>query len=127
MCSTTNNMNVTNIFLDHSRQNDHVESVPQMIQTPSGMAIVEIQGEVVSKSHLQEGSRRVGTIEFSEKNAILVIDGKQRMRGSIKKLDKPLGLLKMDPENRNQVDLVEIVTHKVSFTDIPEPVGAEED
>ncbi|KAG5366902.1 hypothetical protein CJU89_1351 [Yarrowia sp. B02] len=119
-------MNVTSIFLDHSRQNDHVESVPEMIQTPSGMAIVEIQGEVVSKAHLEEGSRRVGTIEFAGKSAIMIIDGKQRMRGSIKKLDKPLGLLKMDPERRHQVDLIEIVTHKVSFTDIPEPVGADE-
>lgn len=115
-------MNVTNIYLDHSRQNDHVEHVPELIRTPSGMAIVEIQGEVVSHT-LKEGTRRVGTIEFSGNTAVMVIDGKQRMRGSIKKLDKPLGMLKMDPLNRDQVDLVEIVTHKVSFTDIPEPVG----
>lgn len=86
------------------------------------MAIVEIQGDIVSKAHLKEGSRRVGTIEFFETKAVMIIDGKQRMRGSIKKLEKPLGLLRMDPNSQDQVDIVEIVTHKVSFTEIPEPV-----
>lgn len=88
--------------------------LPQLLQTPSGLAIVEIQGTIHGPHTLSLGSdseqspvtTTVGRLEFPlyEKNqekddgkwmkkVYLYIGKHQRLTGEVKKLAKPLGVI----------------------------------
>ena len=89
--------------------------LPQLLQTPSGLAIVEIQGTILgphtsslggSDSNQSPVTTTVGRLEFPlyEKNqekddgkwmkrVYLYIGKHQRLTGEVKKLAKPLGVI----------------------------------
>ncbi|RVX66098.1 hypothetical protein B0A52_10032 [Exophiala mesophila] len=131
-------------------------SLPFTLQTPSGLAIVEIQGTVhtpMSIAQTDTGSPQatsntpIGRLEFplyengdqSEgkwmKRVYLYVGKHQRLTGEVKKLPKPLGVLRKRPANAvtgsNQVadesngdlDLVDVIKYKLLFSGRPEPVG----
>ncbi|ODQ63816.1 hypothetical protein NADFUDRAFT_47642 [Nadsonia fulvescens var. elongata DSM 6958] len=127
--------------------------IPQVLKTPSGLILVEIQGvlHIPDIDHDDSGIPNVlvGSFDVKEDGkALLMVHGHQRLEGTVKKLQTPLGILKMESEenesNRHNPDIggfdsqgrnystqriqhgkaeiVEIIRHKVSFILRPEPV-----
>ncbi|PNS16771.1 hypothetical protein CAC42_4735 [Sphaceloma murrayae] len=167
-------------------RNPNPNPLPNLIQTPSGLAIIELQGTIhfpepeldasepdrkrkrvddafsVSAARAQE--TLVGKLVFPlydptvgaeggtwMKRVHFYVGSHQRMTGEVKKLGKPLavirkrrwgqgerqggdgGVVSQEPgtgatteEDQEELEIVEIVKYKIVFASRPEPVGASE-
>ncbi len=128
--------------------------------TPSGLAILEIQG-TINLPDVHPGSKpedvSIGRLEFQEydaskpesttwmKSVYLYVGKHQRLMGEVKKLPKPLAVVKKrvrlhedtDPsreqestrpeEQQDELEIVDVIKWKIVFSSRPEPVGAMED
>ena len=131
------------------------DSIPSLLRTPLGLAIMEIQGHINLPSQSSEqgqSSTHVGRLVFPDYNASASDDlegpwmkkvyfyvGHQRMLGQVKKLPKPFGIIgrkgvlatrddEMDiDKNEEELEVLEIVKWKIVFNSRPEPVGDEEE
>lgn len=111
-------------------------SLPKTLQTPFGLALVEIQGTIqvgdsplvtsnlsLDEATLDLGRCKVGEISFTDTNEALLLVGKhQLLRGKILKLPSPLAVLKIDPSARKDIPVVGIVEYRLLFNNRPEPV-----
>ncbi|KAK5404656.1 hypothetical protein LTR06_009377 [Exophiala xenobiotica] len=130
--------------------------LPSLLQTPSGLAILEIQGTIHAPSLQSEEqisetqTTTIGRLEFPLYNSTEPAAGKwmkkvylyvgkhQRLTGEIKKLAKPLAIIRKcdgndQPNGTDATDatsatcedleVVEIVKYKLLFSGRPEPVG----
>ncbi|KAK4547941.1 hypothetical protein LTR36_010660 [Oleoguttula mirabilis] len=119
--------------------------LPQLLQTPSGFAIVEIQGSVNSslspEQRGHDGATPLGKLVFPlydstkpaddvswQKRVYLYVGKHQRLTGEVKKLGKPIALVRrrITTDARAEVEeleVAEIVYYKVLFAHRPEPVG----
>jgi chromosome transmission fidelity protein 8 len=148
--------------------------LPQLLQTPSGLAILELQGTInlparpaseesnevekeAGDSHSGAEGREyqtpIGRLVFPDyvesnadanqsnwqKRVHLYVGLHQRMTGEVKKLPKPLavirrrqranadlsgqGAIEADPaeEEVDELEIVEIIRHKIIFSSRPEP------
>ncbi|KAL8655717.1 MAG: hypothetical protein Q9210_000698 [Variospora velana] len=131
----------------HAGQN----SLPQLLQTPSGLAILEIQGTINTPA-LDNGATTdadtsfpatsVGRIEFPDfhtddptdstawmKRVHLYVGRHQRLTGEVKKLSSPLAVIRRKPEidipnsGIAELEIAEIIYYKVLFSSRPEPVS----
>lgn len=126
-----------------------LSALPQLLQTPSGLAILELQGTLnapaaasgTSSSDAASTAYPVGKLVFPHYNSGLAADdtswhkrvylyvGKhQRLTGEVKKLAKPLAILrrKEDPSaDGADLQIAEVVYYKLLFAHRPEPVGGE--
>lgn len=116
------------------------EPFPQILQTNNGALLIEIQGTInVGESPLtgeEDAAEKtkpishmvdIGDIEFTEIDtakpiATLVVGKRQKLTGKVVKLAKPLAILKMpsSPEAK-EIHVTQVLTHKVIFSDRPEP------
>lgn len=126
----------TLIFNARRDNSTSVESpLPQFIQTPSGLALLEIQGKLNLPAHNDgyNGKHEIGTLNMSDKTAWLWIGNHQRMEGKIVELTPPLGILKRadnykDTNNLggnpdgSAVEFVDVIRHKIVFNTRPEPM-----
>ncbi|KAF2460488.1 putative sister chromatid cohesion protein Ctf8 [Lineolata rhizophorae] len=126
--------------------------LPKLLQTPTGLAIVEIQGTInmpppdEDEEPSPDSSQHVGRLVFPAyspgnpedtawmKRVYLYIGENQRMTGEVKKLPKPLAVIRKREEGgeesqsqaaREELEIVEIVRHKILFAHRPEPVSQE--
>lgn len=120
--------------------------LPNLLQTPSGLAILEIQGKInlpAPETSTLTGAIPIGRLVFPHyrkddlptntiwmKTVYLYVGRYQRLTGEVKKLAKPLavirrrGEVKMNEENSiEELEVVELVYHKIVFSSRPEPVG----
>ena len=123
--------------------------LPQLMQTPSGLAIVEIQGTVNSTLSTEQkganGAITLGKLAFPHYNATMPVDDiswhkrvylyvgqHQRLTGEVKKLTKPIAVIRrrvtdVDTEAEaagvEELEVAEIVYYKLLFAHRPEPVG----
>ncbi|CAD0110801.1 unnamed protein product [Aureobasidium uvarum] len=119
--------------------------LPQLLHTPSGLAILELQGTInfpvlpaTEDSSTPSPATEVGRLVFPHytegisdpkggawmKKVYLYIGRHQRMTGEVKKLAKPLAVLrKTEGEEGGKVEVVEIVRYKILFGSRPEPVS----
>lgn len=126
--------------------------LPQLLHTPAGLAIIEIQGTIHAPFADAAGPDgvQVGKLEFPlynsgdnkegawMKKVYLYIGQYQRLTGDIKKLTKPMAVLaKRDYGDKlvhasgttnaaaetEELDMLAIVRYKVLFSSRPEPVG----
>ncbi|KAI0900521.1 hypothetical protein F4806DRAFT_448924 [Annulohypoxylon nitens] len=130
--------------------------LPQLIQTPSGLAILELQGTINLPENHENGEANlegiaVGRLVFPDyhpetqdpsstswmKRVHLYVGEHQRLTGEVKKLPKPLAIIKKQTSSGGDVnmndgnsestmgdlEIVEIVKHKLVFSQRPEPVG----
>ncbi|EXJ76997.1 chromosome transmission fidelity protein 8 [Capronia epimyces CBS 606.96] len=127
--------------------------LPSLLQTPSGLAIVEIQGTIHGPfQHAVEDPNPVettpiGRLEFPlynpqdhgegkwMKKVYLYVGKHQRLTGEIKKLAKPLAVVQkkndhdgMRPDStesqpNDDLEIVDIVKFKLLFSGRPEPVS----
>lgn len=126
--------------------------LPQLLQTPSGLALLELQGtinvptpgaEQDSPSEDQDlaGSASyetpIGKLMFPDysihnpddtkwmKRVYLYVGRYQRMTGEVKKLPRPIAVLqkRAGTVGTEELEVVEIVRYKVFFKNRPEPVN----
>lgn len=110
-------------LLSQSNTAPTVTTLPSVLQTPSGLILVEVQGTIHVGAHTlvsteglglnsqsenapaeEKSVRFLGTFDFSQvekKEITLVIDEHQCLRGKITKLKAPLAVLKMDNATRD--------------------------
>jgi chromosome transmission fidelity protein 8 len=127
--------------------------LPTLLQTPSGLALLEIQGTIhvppamhdengdVDMNDTEHGpiSTPVGSLVFPlydpgasqddtrwMKKVYLYVGNNQRLSGQVQKLPKVIAVLKRDKPGENRLRIMEIVKHKILFSSRPEPVGQEE-
>jgi chromosome transmission fidelity protein 8 len=130
--------------------------LPQLLHTPSGLAILELQGTFhFPPSSNPNGSTQLGKLVFPlynptindlsdtkwMKRVYMYVGKGQRMTGECKKLAKPLGIVrKLDNDTsmegmgggnagtrEEELEIVEVVRYKIVFSSRPEPVGGDED
>jgi len=117
--------------------------LPQLLQTPSGLAIVEIQGTVNSSLSAEQkgpdGALQLGKLMFPlydptkpkddtawQKRVYLYVGKHQRLTGEVKKLVKPIAIVRRreGPDtSAEELEIAEIVYYKLLFAHRPEPVG----
>jgi chromosome transmission fidelity protein 8 len=122
--------------------------LPQLLQTPSGLALLELQGTIhvptptTEEMDLDDAQYKidtpVGRLVFPYHSASnpsgdtswmkrvhLYIGKHQRMTGEVKKLPKPMGLMRKKAgleAGQQELEIVDIVRHKIVFSTRPEPV-----
>lgn len=126
--------------------NNPSNPLPNLLRTPSGLAILEIQGKInlpAPETSTLSSATSIGRLVFPNyrkddppanttwmKTVHLYVGRYQRLTGEVKKLAKPLavirrrGELKMNEKNGiEELEIVELVYHKIIFSSRPEPVG----
>ncbi|KAL9108779.1 MAG: hypothetical protein Q9227_006436 [Pyrenula ochraceoflavens] len=139
--------------------------LPDLLKTPHGLALIEIQGTLHLPSPGAEHSEDDESAELSEtpvgrlefplhdsmdkesttwmKRVYLYVGKHQRLTGEIKKLPKPIAIIRKRPASSGDVDMesglpslqaadegeqdleiVDVVHFKVLFAHRPEPVGS---
>lgn len=125
--------------------------LPQLLQTPSGLALLELQGTInlpaqtdpeddsAPPSSLPEGID-VGRLEFPDydpgaegsawmQRVHLYVGQHQRLTGEVKKLPRPLAVVRkrgggeMQNDGTEDLEVAEVVKYKILFSNRPEPVG----
>lgn len=114
--------------------------LPQVLQTPTGLAILEIQGTVNLPQLLpSDAATQVGRLVFPDysendpasntawmKRVHLYVGQHQRLTGEVKKLPKAVAVIrKREGSNlpNEELEIVDIIYWKVIFSNRPEPVG----
>lgn len=133
------------------RQHDGALSnpLPTLLQTPSGLAILELQGSINIPSPEPTSTSQatpVGRLEFPHysednpsanvdwmKTVHLYVGRHQRLTGEVKKLTKPLAVIRRRSleeqeesdmgAKKEELEIIEVVYHKIVFSTRPEPVG----
>lgn len=114
---------------DIDRTSQTHNPLPKLFQTPSGLALVEIQGTInISAPDASASATSIGKLVFADDKRVYLYVGKyQRMTGEIKKLAKPIAVVRRrEVETGNEeLEIAEIVYHKLIFAHRPEPVGGQ--
>lgn len=126
--------------------------LPDLLQTPSGLAILEIQGTINMPLHdnavtghpddLSSPATAVGRLVFPDfrphdptgstawmKRVHLYVGSHQRLTGGVTKLSSPLAVIRRKPENdasvpgTEELEIAEIIYYKVLFSSRPEPAS----
>lgn len=114
--------------------------LPQLLQTPSGLAIVEIQGTINLPTPLAGTSTTsIGRLVFPkydsndptgstawQKTVHLYVGKHQRLTGEVKKLPKAIAVIRKretpEQEGKEELEIAELVYYKLLFSNRPEPV-----
>ncbi|KAM0325366.1 hypothetical protein ACHAQA_007351 [Verticillium albo-atrum] len=125
--------------------------LPQTIQTPSGLALLELQGTInlpedsVDSDGKATQSIPVGRIDFPDyhpdtqdanstawmKRVYLYVGPHQRLTGEVKKLPKAIAIVRkkdganLSLDGEEHLEVAEIVKYKLVFSHRPEPVNTE--
>lgn len=127
--------------------------LPTLLQTPSGLALLELQGTINLPAHDDEDAIAVegavketpiGRLVFPDfeegmqgqgwmKRVYLYVGQHQRLTGEVKKLPKAVAVIRRRTaesgellerqDGEEELEIVEIVKFKIIFSTRPEPVG----
>lgn len=124
--------------------------LPPLLHTPSGLALLELQGVINTGEDEGGGSSspqaptRVGRLDFPEyvlgrsedggawmRRVYLYVGLNQRLTGEIKKLPRPVAVIRRRGREEGDdggdgdgaLEVVEIVRYKLLFSQRPEPIG----
>lgn len=126
--------------------------LPPLLHTPSGLALLELQGDIRFPPAPAQASTPVGKLVFPlynpdlhgeddtkwMKRVYLYVGKNQRMAGEVKKLGKPFAVIRKreltngedvvmsdahSASTSEELEIVEIVKYKILFATRPEPVG----
>lgn len=120
--------------------------LPSLLQTPAGLALLELQGTINLPTDSDSGSINIGRIDFPDykpdsltfdpsssawmKRVYLYVGQHQRLTGEVKRLPKALGIVSRRNEGQDcesgtaeELEIVEVVKYKLVFSSRPEPVG----
>ena len=116
--------------------------LPQVLQTPTGLAILEIQGTLnLPPAEASSTSTPVGRLVFPDhshgmsendhtwmKRVYLYVGLHQRLTGEVKKLSNPIAVIRKrdtlpSDSETEELEIMDIVYWKILFSSRPEPVG----
>ena len=114
--------------------------LPQLLQTPTGLAILEIQGTInLPSPEPSTHTSPVGRLVFPDysedlpsnstawmKRVHLYVGQHQRLTGEVKKVPNPIAVIRKRGDHQTdseELEIVEVVYWKVVFSSRPEPVG----
>ncbi|KAF7543897.1 hypothetical protein G7Z17_g10377 [Cylindrodendrum hubeiense] len=123
--------------------------LPQLVQTPSGLALLELQGTINLPEDAEGevlGNVEIGRIDFPDyvpdavgsawmNRVHLFVGQHQRLNGEVKKLPKAMAVVQRRQnkvvsgsggeveEQGDNLEVVAIVKYKLLFSNRPEPVG----
>lgn len=125
--------------------------LPQLLQTPSGLALLELQGTInLPAAELSDESGHqplaIGRLDFPDyrpdsitfdasstawmRRVYMYVGQHQRLTGEVKKLPRAVGVVRRrqrgdgdDGDRAEELEVVEIVKYKIVFSSRPEPVG----
>lgn len=125
--------------------------LPQLLQTPSGLALLELQGTInLPGAEGSDGSAQqplaIGRIDFPDyrpdsitfdasstawmRRVYMYVGQHQRLTGEVKKLPRAVGVVRRrrkgdgdDGDGAEELEVVEVVKYKIVFSSRPEPVG----
>lgn len=115
-----------------------INPLPGILQTPAGLAILEIQGTInlppaspsasttpIGRLVLPDFS--VNTTDMSWMRRVhLYVGQHQRLTGEVKKLPKAIAVIRKretEPTQEEELEIAEVVYYKIVFSSRPEPVG----
>ncbi|ROW00519.1 hypothetical protein VSDG_03258 [Cytospora chrysosperma] len=131
----------------------HPSPLPQLLQTPSGLALLELQGTFNTPPPDSDGDGPGGTVPIGRldfpdyrpdsvafdasstawmRRVYMYVGQHQRLTGEVKKLPRALGVVRRREAaageeegggDGDELEIVEIVRHKIVFSSRPEPVG----
>ena len=93
---------------------------PSILHTPTGLAILELQGTFNTPT-----TNQIGNLVFNPDDPMkcyLYVGKHQRMQGVVQKLGKPYGVLRKSDGEEEELEIVDVVKYKVLFKMRPEPV-----
>ncbi|KAK2058853.1 hypothetical protein LY76DRAFT_513381 [Colletotrichum caudatum] len=128
--------------------------LPPLIKTPSGLALLEMQGTINLPQFTpdQDNSRSepevpIGKVVFPDyrpetqeegstawmKRVFLYVGQHQRLHGEVKKLPKAMAIIRRrgeatagkDGETEEELEIAEVIKYKIMFGNRPEPVSTE--
>lgn len=123
--------------------------LPQLLQTPAGLAILELQGTINLPRNLDDMDESPDAFSFGRldfplydpeavgsawmKRVHMYVGQHQRLTGEVKKLPKAMAVVRRKQEAGQQqaegdpqdLEVVDIVKYKLLFSGRPEPVGTE--
>jgi len=134
---------------EHGKQQQLDNPLPHLLQTPSGLAILELQGTINMPSSTELSSNEqgstttdtlIGRIVFPDyhnddppdskewmKKVYLYVGRHQRLTGEVKKLNSPIAIIRKRATavdaDEEELEIAEIVDYKILFSSRPEPVG----
>ena len=120
--------------------------LPQVLQTPAGLAILELQGTIHTSVTTPDesanfiGSTTIGRLVFPDyvkgdpeskawmKKVHLYVGPHQRLTGEVKKLVNPMAVLRRksgtsSAVGEDELEIAEIIYYKILFSSRPEPVS----
>ncbi|PSR79755.1 Ctf8-domain-containing protein [Coniella lustricola] len=123
--------------------------LPQLLQTPAGLALLELQGTinlplldphdtstapVINIGRLDFPDYKPDSITFDPastawmKRVYMFVGQHQRLTGEVKKLPRAMGVVRRRPGTgkvgaQEELEIVEVIKHKIVFSSRPEPVG----
>jgi len=111
--------------------------LPQLLHTPTGLAILEIQGTInLPPPTPKSPSTPIGRLVFPDyssdtpandkawmKRVHLYVGLHQRLTGEVKRLPQAVAVIRKRDEGADELEIEEIVYWKVVFSSRPEPVG----
>ena len=125
----------------------HVENpLPQFLQTPAGLAILELQGTIHIPDFSEESdgvesgqTMPIGRLVFPDyvkddasesqawmKKVYLYVGRHQRLTGEVKKLVNPMAVLRriQSAAAEDELEIADIIYYKILFSSRPEPVSS---
>ncbi|KAF3927438.1 hypothetical protein ABW21_db0207489 [Orbilia brochopaga] len=135
---------------DAASATSNTNPLPQLLRLPTGLAILELQGDInypsPQDSDANTNFTTVGNLIFPDatsdstdpkelKRVWLYIGKHQRLTGEVKALAKPLGVLRKkqphaedtgNADDTAQLEIVDIIRYKIIFSKRPEPVSTAE-
>jgi len=106
--------------------------LPPLFSTPGGLALLELQATIHGQPDMPVAKLQFPLLDPSSpddaawmKKVYLYVGAHQRLTGEVKKLPKPLGVVRRKEQGvGEQLECIDIVKYKIVFTQRPEPVGA---
>ena len=135
-----------NTLNDYRKENP----LPQLLQTPCGLAILELQGTInipdfPDSAHEEDlngtQSTTVGRLVFPDyakddaseskswmKRVHLYVGRHQRLTGEVRRLTNPMALIRrsnraQSSDSKEELEIADIVYYKILFSSRPEPVS----
>ena len=124
----------------------HIENpLPRLLQTPAGLAILELQGTIHTPDSSEESDSvesiqtiPIGRLVFPDyvkddssgsqawmKRVYLYVGRHQRLTGEVKKLANPMAVLRriQSAATGDELEIADIIYYKILFAFRPEPVS----
>jgi len=88
------------------------------------LAMIELQGDLESKSQEPLAGKLVGSLHYSKEGTPIFIIGHHILFGKVVKLEKPFGVLEKISNEKGETEYIvkAIIHNKICFRERPKPI-----